>query len=364
MADQSRNQYQPDWVTPPGATVAEMLEHLGMTQTELARRTGRPIKTINEIVKGKSAITPETALQLEKVLGVTASFWNNAEKLYRESLARQAESEALRGMAEWAKRFPVKQMVSYGWMPKADSAEGKVRNLLQFFGVASPTQYDRVFKNVAVAFRKSQKVKTDADALNAWLHQGTRVAQSQNCARFDGTAFKDALAQIRSLTTKSPEQFEPELKRICADCGVIVALVRELPGAPVNGAARWLSKDKACLQLSLRYKTNDIFWFSLFHEACHILYHRKRESFVDLPSARSGTEEEEREAHAFAEDILVPRQQYAAFVQAVDFRRERVVGFAEELDVAPGVIVGRLQHDGYVPYKNLNGLKVKLRWKA
>ena len=57
--------------------------HLG---AELAESTGRPRKTINEIIAGKAEITAETALQLERVLGIPASFWNNLERNYQESL--------------------------------------------------------------------------------------------------------------------------------------------------------------------------------------------------------------------------------------------------------------------------------------
>ena len=86
MANIIENEYLPDRVSPPGETLLETIEALGMSQTDLASRMGRPIKTINEIIKGKAAITPETALQLKKVLGVPARFWLNREQQYRESL--------------------------------------------------------------------------------------------------------------------------------------------------------------------------------------------------------------------------------------------------------------------------------------
>ena len=81
----AKNQYQPDKVSPPGETLLEVLEDRGITQAELAERTGCPRKTIDEIVRGRAAITPETALQLERVLGVPASFWSARESQYREA---------------------------------------------------------------------------------------------------------------------------------------------------------------------------------------------------------------------------------------------------------------------------------------
>lgn len=94
MSSDIDNQYTPDYVSPPGETLQEMLEERGMSQTELAIRTNIPIKTINEIINGKAAITPETALQFERVLGAAVSFWNNRERHYREALAQQEKKLA------------------------------------------------------------------------------------------------------------------------------------------------------------------------------------------------------------------------------------------------------------------------------
>src|ERR1700752_4082045 len=101
MNDSLKNQYVPDSVSPPGETLLEVLNERGMSQADLAERTGRPTKTINEIIKGKSAITPETALQLELVLGVSASFWNSREQHYREALARKKEADSFATQLDW-----------------------------------------------------------------------------------------------------------------------------------------------------------------------------------------------------------------------------------------------------------------------
>src|SRR5216683_2170005 len=98
MVDTTQNGFQHDWFVAPGEHLLETLEALNMPQTELAKRMGRPVKTINEIIQAKTAITSETALQLEQVLGVPASFWLSSEQGYREALARLAQKESLK---EW-----------------------------------------------------------------------------------------------------------------------------------------------------------------------------------------------------------------------------------------------------------------------
>src|SRR5581483_10249894 len=118
MTEQIRNQYFPDVVSAPGETLEEILGERGMSQAELADRTGRPKKTVNEIIKGKAAITHETAIQLDRVLGVPAAFWMAREQNYRESLARAEEFEVFKSHTEWLNNLPYKAMAKLGWVPE------------------------------------------------------------------------------------------------------------------------------------------------------------------------------------------------------------------------------------------------------
>jgi addiction module HigA family antidote len=94
MAEIKGSSFQPNYAVPPGETLRETLEFLGMTQAQLADRTGRPKKTINEIISGKAAITAETALQLERVLGVPASFWSNLERRRNSALIKNGSKNS------------------------------------------------------------------------------------------------------------------------------------------------------------------------------------------------------------------------------------------------------------------------------
>src|SRR5688572_2327580 len=88
-------------VFPPGDTLQEVLELRGMTQADLAARMGRPKTKLNEIINGKKEITPQTALELERVLGVEAAFWSTLESNYRAFLERQREQDALQTAIKW-----------------------------------------------------------------------------------------------------------------------------------------------------------------------------------------------------------------------------------------------------------------------
>ena len=356
-----RNEYLPETVSLPGESLLEVLESKGMSQAELAERTGRPKKTINEIVNGKAAITPETAIQFERVLSVPAEFWNNRERQYREALARRNEIAHFASHADWADRFPCAAMERIGWIkPRRDNA-GRVDELLTFFRVASPAAWSDCWREPQAAFRRSPSFQARFAAVAAWLRKGEIEAAQVHAAPFQPDRFREGISSIRSLTRTDDDEFSSKLVDICAASGVVVVFVPELPGTHVWGATRWLGSEKALIQLSLRYKTDDHFWFTFFHEAGHVLLHGKRETFIEADeSARDA--KKEQEADAFARDTLIPAQSMKAFLRRRVFACTAIRQFGYEIGIAPGVVVGRLQHDGLLPQNHCNELKRRLSW--
>jgi addiction module HigA family antidote len=353
------NQYAPDRVSPPGDTLLETIEALGMSQADLAARLGRPKKTVNEIIQAKAAITPETALQLEAVLGVPAGFWMSREARYRESLARQEREKELAAAKSWTMGFPVRAMINAGWIEACRSTADKARALFQFFGVASVESWESKWDSMEVSFRRSAKHRGDRCAIAAWLRKGEIEGQAIECAPYEPQRFEDALTKARALTRDPPEVFQPGLTTLFAACGVAMAWVRELPGAPISGATRWLHAEKALLQVSLRYKTDDQLWFSIFHEAAHILKHPRKAVFIE--DGRQDTLEEQ-EADAFASSFLIPPESLHRLTRMPNIGCADISTFARQIGVAPGIVVGRLQHDRIIDFRHCNGLKRRLRW--
>jgi Zn-dependent peptidase ImmA (M78 family) len=196
-----------------------------------------------------------------------------------------------------------------------------------------------------------------------WLRLGELTAASIECEPYDARKFRATLGRIRSLTRQLPELFEPEVVRLCATSGVAVVFVPEIKGTRASGAARWLTPAKALIQLSLRHKSDDHLWFSFFHEAGHILLHSKKETFItskrdSTDSAAVATdeiEEEETEADSFAATWLIPKRfepQLSGMRTDSEIRR-----FADELGIAPGIVVGRLQKDRVIDWSRGNKLK-------
>ncbi|MEZ4726998.1 MAG: HigA family addiction module antitoxin [Caldilineaceae bacterium] len=365
MNSQSKNSYMPDMVSYPGETVLETIEAYGMSQAELAERMGRPKKTVNEIIHGKAAITPETALQLERVLNVPARFWMNRKQNYREALARATERTRLAESMDWLERMPVAEMINRGWIERMSDKVAQIEELLNFFGVASPEQWNEVWLNPCVAFRKSLAYSSTPEALAAWLRKGELDAQQLYCRPFDAQGFQAALVEIRKLTVESPTVFVSRATELCAASGVALVLVPQLKQTKVSGATRWITSEKALLQLSLRYKEDGQFWFSFFHEAGHILLHGKKDIFIEDESADDPerSEQKEWEANQFAADVLIDSTAYQKFVATrKKFRKADIRQFAADQQIAPGIVVGRLQHDKVLPFSHCNDLKVKFVW--
>lgn len=335
--------YEPNYAIAPGETLLETIEALDLTQKELAQRMGRPIKTINQIIKGTAQIMPETALQLEKVTGVPASFWNTAEAQYREALARQEEQCARDSQIDWVSRFSFAKMVALQLLPETPTKVGRVEALLHYFGVASPTQWESTYGELCGAARESTAYETDLGDLSAWLRAGELKARDCNCEPYDRECFLASLQKIRVLTRKSPAEAWPEVRELCAASGVALVLVPELPKTHVFGFTRWLTPHKAIIQLSLRYKSDDMLWFTFFHEAAHILLHGKRDVFLEKRGADSP---KEREANQWAGDFLIPPSEWKTFIASLPPKpsASAITAFAKKIGIAPSIPLGRLQH--------------------
>lgn len=356
----NRNQYIPDVVSAPGETLEEVLEMRGMSQAELADRTGRPKKTINEIIRGKAAITAETALQLEKVLGIPAAFWIAREQNYRESLARQQELEGFHRESDWLDNIPYKAMVKKGWITDYKDKALQLEAVLRFFGVASPTSWNNLWGTSAPAFRQSPTLASEPGAMAAWLRKGEIEAAKYQTEEFDANLFRQVLAHIRSLTRDLPRNFTEIVRKECASAGVCVVIVSEIQGTRVWGATRWLTPTRPLIQLSLRYKRDDHLWFTFFHEAGHILLHGRKDVFLENEDKES--DQKELEADAFAREFLIPETRYRVFRRLGSYSCASAQRFAHELGIAPGIVVGRLQHDRLMEPHQCTDLKIDLNW--
>jgi hypothetical protein len=264
--------------------------------------------------------------------------WNNLEAQYREQLAKVAERRRLGTNIQWLKTIPTKELIERGYLEATNDKVALLRKTLAFFGVSSVEAWQEVWDVPAVAARRSTCFETRPGDAAAWIRQGELQAHEIGCGPFDKKRFREALQHIRTLTREKPEVFVPEMKRLCAEAGVAVALVREMKKVPWNGATRWLTPNKAMILLSLRGRGVDKFWFSFFHEAGHVLNDGKKDLLINDDSQDDPREER---ANGFAAEFLIPSRYDAVITK---FRAKAdLISLAEELGISPGIVAGRYQ---------------------
>lgn len=357
MTTDRRAAWTADWVVQPGELLVETLADRGMSQAELARRIARPLKTISEIANGRTAITPDTAIQLERALGISAAFWNGLEIRYREGLARDRANAELGEWVAWAKRFPIKELARHRQIDAETSPRDLASQLLAYFGVSSPAGWTQHWGRAATSYRLAKSASVSPYALTAWLRWGEREADQIDVGDFDEDQFRKTLETARPLSRLAVfDTAKERLVELFRRAGVALVLLPSLPGAPASGASRWYRSGRPLIQVTLRYLSEDQFWYSVYHEAGHLITGRRGRDVLEEIDGNRETEDE-RLADAFARDQLIPLAPLAAFVDRGLFDRASVRTFASELQVSPGIVVGRLQHDRHVRPGQLNDLK-------
>lgn len=343
------------YVVAPGETILDLLEANCMTQLDLASKTGMNKKTVNEIIKGKAPITVSLALKLEYVFGVPASFWNNLESNYKIVQERQKDMEALKDEIKFLKDLPYAEMAKRGWygIEKTRDNISRVRNLRKFFGVAS-LSFDTELRKRLI-FRKKENDNFSLESLYCWLRYGEISSNDMHCEPFDISSLKSSVTKIRELADGSFLQNYETIRSILAESGVALVYEPSLPHTYVSGVSYKLTCDKAIIMISDKGKRDDILWFTLFHELAHLIKHSKKDIFIDQDG--NSKNEIEKEADDYAKNILIDRKKYEEFVNDNScFSDKIILEFALREKINPGIVVGRLQKDGFVGWNELNEL--------
>ena len=328
-----------------------------MSQAELARRADLTPKHVNRIINGHVPISTDVAVRFERVTDVSARLWLSLEANYQERLASLDES-ALRPDLPLLKELPIAAMVQLGILTERLGDCDRLREVLMYLGVANRQAWIKTLGSLEASFRMSKAHRCYPAAVAVWLRMGEIKAAEIDCGPWDPSGFRQVLRQVRSLTrAPDPAVWQPRLVELCASAGVAVVAVPEVQGARTNGAARWLTPSKGLIQLSVRGKWSDIFWFSFFHEAGHILDQTKRPIFL---SGKNKDSTDGQKADQFAQTCLIPPG------RATELRGIRslsdVRAFAESVGVHPGIVVGRLQYEGLCELSWGNDLRQQLRF--
>ena len=350
MLTRKTYEFAPDYAVAPGESLREAIEYLGMTQVEFARRMGMTPQSLSRILSGKQPITHETAQKLEFITGISREFWNNMEARYREQLQIIELKKQENSFKDFIKLIPVKELAKRGYIQKFKEHVKQGIELLKFYKIGEIAAFDSYAKSMVAAARSSPAFSTSAPNAVTYITMGMHEAEKIDVADYSEKKFKEVLEQARSMIQEPPEDFGAVLQELFASAGVALVFVPTFAGVSFSGVSKWISSSKAMIIMNIRGKREDKFWFSLFHEAAHILKHSKTQIYI---AEATSTSPEEEEADKFAAHILIPAK-YDERIQTAATEDE-IIRIAEELDVSPGIVAGRYQHltDNWKLFNNL-----------
>lgn len=331
--------YYPDVLIQPGMTLSDLLNSIWMSQKELSIRMDISEKQISGIIQWKFSITPETALKLERVLWVSAAFWNNLEKAYQEDRVRLQEEKLLENEQEEVKKFTCySKLVELWFVKKVTKKTEKLKELLSFFGVTSIFAISKV-SNVVYRKSESKKLNINDENLLAWLRCGELKARDIDVEKFSKRKLKQILPELKKLTKKDAIDLE-KIKQLLASVWVIFVYTPYFIKVPINGVSRKINR-KPLIQISDRWKKLDIFWFSLFHEIAHVLNHlsKKDDLFLNFEFKSDGKDIEE-EANKWAGETLIDSEIYTKLQGGMS-----IPYLAREAGVWACIVAGRVAND-------------------
>ena len=350
-------EFRPDWVSPPGDTIQDILRERKLSISDFAKKVGSTEAEAAALLRGSARVTIALARQLTQTLGASVEFWMSREFHYRQERLRANATEE-----DWIESLPIRDMVKFGWLGAIPKKTKEIAACLHFFDVPDLAAWRSRYSYLSqsAVFRTSPSFVSRPGALAVWLRQGEIEAKSIPCSPWNRDGFVESLSGIRGLTReKDPSKFIPILRKICSAHGVAVVALRAPTGCRASGATRFLLRDKALLLLSFRHLSDDQFWFTFFHEAGHLSLHGENSFFVE--GATTVRSKEEDEADNFAEATLIPKTHIDALL-SLPLNGREVMRFARMIGVSPGIVVGQLQHFKRIERYQLNNLKRRYTW--
>lgn len=357
---------EPNWASPPGATIARIIKTREIDSSEFADAVGLKSHEFDELLLGKLRLSAKLAEALAEQLGSTARFWLARDKDYLKELARLGAADVTT-IDQWAQSMPVASMRRFGWLT-ADSRTKLARNdaLLTFFDCKNIQEWGlRYSAGVgAVAFRTSLAFASDGMATLVWLRAGeAQLAPCPN-AYFDREEFKRILPSLKRLSAfKRPATILQRLREACVGVGVSITTARAPDGCRASGASWFDANGRPVIHLSFRHLTEDHFWFTFFHEAAHVILHGQTHiDGEEVDALRADTETQEDEANSYAQDILLPDDIRQDLLDRQVLSAKAIMQAAKAAKVTAGVVVGQLEKNKAIQHGKFSFLKHRYRW--
>ena len=352
-----------DLIIHPGETIADILKERGISQAELASRTGVTPAYISSVIAGKKNISASFSMKLEYALNVPKSFWLNLQAKYDAELLEFNE-EASITEEEKTVRKRLSEMIKHlrdsNIIPPKESISQNIITLRKFFQVSNLCNLNDLIPNGA--FRISSKANIDPYILGAWLRLCQISAVSTMDTIFNPTLISSLISKLKDTMLSSDNTLQESLVSLMREYGIDFSVMPNFRGAPVNGYICQSSENRYQMVLTIRGAFADIFWFSLFHELGHIVNGDVSASskFIDICSDNTNRE---LAADEFAKNALIAPDAYKQFLETGDYSISSIMKFAETQRIMPYIVIGRLQKEEHIPYSWYNEYKDKYVWR-
>ena len=340
-----------DYIIHPGETLAEVIEDRGMTQRELAVRTGMSEKHISTVIHGQKNISAAFARKLEYALGIETSFWMNLQANYDRELLEfeelnnitEEELNVLKNLKEVTDVW-----TSFGWIDGEANPAAMVLDYRMIFGISNLLDTPKM--SYAAAYRaQSKNASVDPYVLFAWQRMCELLTKNIEIAdEIDVEKLRLSIPEIKKVMFMRANQIQKRLSEIFSDCGIAFRIVPNFTGAPVQGFIKRTEEGTLILCMTLRQKFADIFWFTLFHEIAHILNGDTKHEFIDFDSVSGDME---AKADRMAGEFLINSEEYKIFVNAEGYKSlSEIKSFAASQNVRDYIVQGRLMKEQMIPW--------------
>lgn len=341
----------------PGYYIKEVVEESGLTQEDFAKRLNTTPKNLSILIRCEQSLSIDIATKLSRMLGTTVGYWLNLQKSYDEMKAEFILDEELRKEREIFRHIDYKYFVDNFGLPvfvrNVDEQINQLRNYLQISSLSVLKE-----KDLAVSFRSSTQELSDANVIkaNVMMQIAINKALKTDTAKFNKKKFEEAI-EYALTQTENHAEFFPLIKKKFQDAGVVLVALPNLKGSGINGATKKVGS-KILLMVNDRRGYADTFWFTMFHEIGHII-----NGDYGITLKDDNTEDE---ADIYAQNKLIPREQYEAFIKKYSSFNEIVIRkFAASIERDPGIVYGRLQNDDKIPYsESIISSKLRKKYKV
>jgi HTH-type transcriptional regulator/antitoxin HigA len=348
----------------PGEMVRKLLKERGWTQDDLALITGRSVKAISDVVRGRSGISPEMAMCLAAAFGNTEAEWMQAESTYRLSLLSCDTSDIGR-RAELFRVAPIIEMQRRGWIKGTSDLAELERELAGFFRRSDISSAD-VIAGLSVAARRTAKLPGLTPAETAWCFRAKQLASTLLAAPFSPSRISRLKRELRRLAAHPREA--RHISKVLADYGIRFVVVEPLSGVRIDGACFW-DEIGPVIAVSLRHDRMDGVWFTIMHEIAHVEHGDSLSvdtAMVDPVNGvivRLAEDDAESRADEEAAASLIPTSEIESFIGRVGplYSKDRIIQFANRIRIHPAIIVGQLQYRSEIGYGAMRDLMAKVR---